>query len=114
MNYNVNLRIVSQSSSQQVSLLVKIMALHIQLAFEGKGVGVKSGVILRGADTSPQHKTNKQKSKYCFWENGMNAAPDTALNTKQTNKKVNIVFVRMGCTLPSQTKNLIHKYIILS
>ena len=45
----------------------KITALHIQLAFEGKGVGVKSVVILLGADTSPQHKTNKQKSKYCFW-----------------------------------------------
>jgi hypothetical protein len=29
---------------------------------------------LGGANTSPQHKTNKQKSKYCFWENGMNAA----------------------------------------
>ena len=50
--------------------------LHCQLAVEGKGVGVKSVVTLRGADTSPQHKTNK-KSKYCFWENGMDAAPDT-------------------------------------
>jgi hypothetical protein len=37
-----------------------------------------------------------------------------ALNIKQTKKKVNIVFGRMGWTLPSQTKNLIHKYIILS
>ena len=45
------------------TLRAKITALHSQLAFEGKGVGVKSVVTLRGADTSPQHKTNK-KSKY--------------------------------------------------
>ena len=38
----------------------KITALHSQLAFEGKGVGVKSVVTLRGADTSPQHKANKK------------------------------------------------------
>jgi hypothetical protein len=31
-------------------------------------------IHLGGAITSPQHKTNKQKSKYYFWENGMNAA----------------------------------------
>jgi hypothetical protein len=44
--------------------------LQFQLALEGKGVRVKSGVILRGQTP--------------------------ALNTKQTNKKVNIVFGRMG------------------
>jgi hypothetical protein len=60
--------------------------MHIQLAFEGKGVGVKSGVILEGQTS--------------------------ALNTKQTNKRVNIVFGKMGLTLPSQTKNLVHKYIM--
>ena len=58
----------------------KITALHIQLAFEGKGVGVNSVVNLLGAYTSPQHKPNK-KSKYWFWKNGMNAAPDTVKQT---------------------------------
>jgi hypothetical protein len=29
---------------------------------------------LGGANTSPQHKTKKQKGKYCFWENVMNAS----------------------------------------
>jgi sulfopyruvate decarboxylase TPP-binding subunit len=43
--------------------MAKIMALHIQLTVEGKGVGVKSGVILEGQTP--------------------------ALNTKQTNNKVN-------------------------
>ena len=47
---------------------------------EGKGVWVMTVVTLRRADTSPQHKTYK-KSEYCFWENGMNAAPDTVKQT---------------------------------
>ena len=68
----------------------KILAMHSQLAFEGKGVRLKSVVTLRGAHISPQNKTkNKQKCKYCFWENEMNAVADT---DKQT--------------------NLIHKYIL--
>ena len=67
-------------TKQKVALRSKITALYSQLAFEGKGVRVKSVVTLRRADTSSQHKTNK-KSKYCFWENGMNAAPDTVKQT---------------------------------
>ena len=55
-------------------------AQYQHIGFEGKGVGVKSVDTLRRADTSSQHKTNK-KSKYCFWENGMNAAPDTVKQT---------------------------------
>jgi hypothetical protein len=57
------------------ALWAKITALHIKLAFEGKGVGVKSGVILEGQTP--------------------------ALNTKQTNNRVNMTFGRMGLTLPS-------------
>ena len=51
----------------------KITALHSQLSFEGRGVKVKSVVILKGADISPQYKTkNKTKNvNIVVWENGI-------------------------------------------
>ena len=45
----------------------KITALHHQLAFEGKGVWVKSVVTLRGADTSPQQT---KTGNIVFWRMG--------------------------------------------
>ena len=50
-----------------------------RLGFEGKGVRVKSVVPFRGANISPQHKT--KNVNIVFWENGMNAAPDTDKHT---------------------------------
>ena len=45
----------------QFALRAKITALHNQLAFEGKGVRVKSVVILQGA------LNTRKQCKYCFF-----------------------------------------------
>jgi hypothetical protein len=84
--WQLHIKMMTTAKKAKFAHSANTHGLHIQLALEGKRVGVKSGVILRGADTSPQHKTNKQKRKYCFWENGMNAASDTV---KQTTSFIN-------------------------
>jgi hypothetical protein len=68
-----------KSKKAKFSLRAKITALHCQLPFESKGVGIKS-VVLQGVDTSLNAKRTK-KSKYYFWENGMNSKPDTVKQT---------------------------------